>query len=80
MKALKDVKDKDDLEVIKKAMQELSDAIQKVGAAMYQQAGPAAGTPGADAGAQSGTDASDDKKEEGPVDADFKEVPKDEGK
>lgn len=83
IKALRDVKDKDDLEAIKKAMQELSDAIQKVGAAMYQQAGPEAGTAGA--GAQPGDvpptgEQRSDKKDEGPVDAEFKEVPKDEGK
>ena len=35
VKALKDVKDKDDTEIIQKAMSTLSDAIQKVGAAMY---------------------------------------------
>ncbi len=43
--ALKEVKDKEDIEAIKKALDELSAAIQKVGAAMYQQA------PGAQAGA-----------------------------
>ena len=67
MKALKDVKDKEDLEAIKKAMDELSDAIQKVGASMYAEAGatepqnkPEAGAPGS----------------EGPaVDAEYKEVP-----
>ncbi|MBL7141614.1 molecular chaperone DnaK [Patescibacteria group bacterium] len=35
---LKKVKDKDDLEEIKKAMQELGDVVQKIGAAMYEQA------------------------------------------
>ena len=35
IKALKDVKDKEDLESIKKAMEDLSSAIQKVGSAMY---------------------------------------------
>ena len=79
MKALKDVKDKDDQEAIKKAMDELSAAIQKVGAAMYegqasansnqqsdgqQTAGPTSdGGPSAGSGPSSGT-----------VDADFKEV------
>jgi molecular chaperone DnaK len=37
--ALKDVKDKPDIEPIKKAMDELSATIQKVGASMYQAAG-----------------------------------------
>lgn len=71
IKALKDVKDKDDIEGIKKAMDELSAAIQKVGAAMYENSGSAnqqsADQPGAEA-------PTDDKKDKGPVDADFKEV------
>lgn len=37
VEALKKVKDSNELDTIKKAMQELSDEIQKVGAAMYQQ-------------------------------------------
>jgi len=37
IKALNEVKDKDDLEAIKKATEELSENIQKVGAAMYEQ-------------------------------------------
>lgn len=44
VEALKKVKDKDDLEAIKKAMSELSDRIQKVGAAMYGRPGPAGPT------------------------------------
>ncbi len=36
IKALKEVKDKDDIDDIKKAMDALSEAIQKVGAAMYR--------------------------------------------
>lgn len=54
--ALKAVKDKDDIEAIKKALDELSAAIQKVGAAMYQQSagdtgsGAAGAQPGADSG------------------------------
>ncbi|MCL5009289.1 MAG: Hsp70 family protein, partial [Patescibacteria group bacterium] len=72
VKALKEVKDKDDTESIKKAMDALSDAVQKVGAAMYQSNPPAgeagAGQPGPQAGAgQPGS-------EQGPVDADYKEV------
>ncbi len=58
--ALKAVKDKDDVEAIKKALDELSAAIQKVGAAMYQQ-GPEQ-APGA--GPETGTES-----KEGPVDA-----------
>jgi len=80
IKALKEVKDKDDIEAIKKAMDELSAAIQKVGAAMYQASGPAnqqsASQPGQTSGGQnpSGNQKPEDK---GPVDAEFKEVPKD---
>ncbi len=43
VEALRKVKDKDDLEAIKKAMSELSDSIQKVGAAMYGRPGPQPG-------------------------------------
>ncbi len=71
VKSLKEVKDKDDTEAIKKAMDALSDAIQKVGAAMYQGTQPAsqpeAGAPQGDGGAQPAAD-------KGPVDAEYKEV------
>jgi molecular chaperone DnaK len=46
---LKEVKDKPDIDPIKKAMDELSAAIQKVGAAMYQQQGDQQGQPASDA-------------------------------
>jgi molecular chaperone DnaK len=68
IKALKEVKDKDDVEAIKKAMDALSEAAQKVGAAMYE-AGKSE-NPKSEGAAQ----APDDKKEEGPVDAEYKEV------
>ncbi len=72
IKALKEVKDKDDIEPIKKAMDALSEAIQKVGAAMYADS-QAANQPSANQ--PEATEASaEDKK--GPVDAEFKEVPK----
>ncbi len=66
MEALKAVKDKPELDPIKKAMDELSAAIQKVGAAMYQQA-PPAGQPAGEA----------PKQDQGPVDAEFKDVTND---
>jgi molecular chaperone DnaK len=69
--ALKAVKDKDNAEEIKKAMDELSAAIQKVGAAMYQ-GGQEAGSKNQES---SGTNPSDNK-DKGPVDAEYKEVPK----
>jgi len=66
--ALKAMKDTDDIDALKKAMDDLSAAVQKVGAAMYQQqaASQQAGAPGAEqpAGEQQ---AAEDK----PVDAEF---------
>jgi molecular chaperone DnaK len=58
--ALKAVKDQPDIAAIKKAMDELSTAIQKVGTAMYQAQQPPAGA--------------EPKKDEGPVDAEYKDV------
>src|SRR5258708_5374101 len=43
IEALKAVKDKPEIDAIKKSMDELSAAIQKVGASMYQQPGPGTG-------------------------------------
>lgn len=75
VKALKEVKDKEDTTAIQTAMQALSDAIQKVGAAMYAtqpEAGATNPEPGSPTGADAGSSA-------GPadgnptVDAEFKE-------
>ncbi|MCL5667016.1 MAG: molecular chaperone DnaK [Patescibacteria group bacterium] len=80
--ALKAVKDKDDLDAIKKAMDELSAAIQKVGASMYssgQQAGPQNpaqpenGQPGSGPD-QGGSNPPSGGSDKGPVDAEYKEV------
>jgi len=72
IKALKEVKDKDNVDDLKKAMDALSEAIQKVGAAMYEGASPSAGQQSA---SQPGpTPTADDKKDPGSVDAEFKEV------
>jgi len=60
LKALKEVKDKDDLEAIKKAADELSKAAQVVGAKMYQ-AGQAPGAANPNPGDQ------EPKKDEGPI-------------
>ncbi len=64
--ALKAIKDKPELDPIKKAMDELSAEIQKVGAAMYS----------------SSAKATEDKQEadKGPVDAEYKDVSKEEKK
>ncbi|HVY68249.1 MAG TPA: molecular chaperone DnaK [Patescibacteria group bacterium] len=68
IKALKEVRDKDDAEAIKKALDELSEAVQKVGAAMYQQG------PDAAAGAAQPGGEQKPPQEQGPVDAEYKEV------
>lgn len=75
IKALKEVKDKDDVEGLKKAMDALSEAVQKVGAAMYDQK-PESGSTNQEAGGKpeqpSGSAPKDDKN--GSVDAEYKEV------
>ncbi len=58
--ALKAIKDKDDVEAIKKALDELSASIQKIGASMYQQAPEQASGANPEASAEN---------KEGPVDA-----------
>ncbi|MBP6859458.1 MAG: molecular chaperone DnaK [Candidatus Magasanikbacteria bacterium] len=66
LKILKDVKDKDDIELIKKASEELSKAAQVVGTKMYQ-AGQAAGAqPGADQTAPNGEEKKDENGQ-GPI-------------
>ncbi len=76
IEALKAVKDKEDLAAIKKAMDELSNAIQKVGASMYSQAQPnqQSASTGAPADKQ---ETSNKKQDQGPVDAEYEDVPKD---
>jgi molecular chaperone DnaK len=74
VKELKEVKDKDDVEPIRTKMQALSDIIQKVGAAMYEQGQPAAGTPGETGTAAETGDGSKPASEQGAVDAEYKEV------
>jgi molecular chaperone DnaK len=79
IKELRDVKDKEDLEAIRTKMQALSDAVQKVGAAMYQQdaaSQPAAGDAAGTADASAGQNENPGTNDQGPVDAEFKEVPK----
>jgi len=63
--AVKEVKDKDDVEAIRKAADELSKAAQAVGAKMYQQEQAQAGAAGGAAGAAPG--AEDKKDEQGPI-------------
>ncbi|MFH1713061.1 MAG: molecular chaperone DnaK [Candidatus Jacksonbacteria bacterium] len=86
IKKVREVKDKDDIEAIKKATEELSQAIQKVGAAMYSQSQQAQqqGQAGAKEG-QEGKDGADDsaredkksdgnKKDDKTVEGEFEEV------
>jgi molecular chaperone DnaK len=79
IKKVREVKDKDDVEAIKKATEELSQAIQKVGAAMYSQA-QAAGQAGAKQESEdSKKPDGDDQKKEGDktVEGEFEEVKED---
>lgn len=77
MTALKEVKDKEELDAIKNAAEELNKAAQAIGSKMYQQnpaGADAAGASGAEAaGASADAGASDAGKSE-PKDADFKDA------
>ena len=73
VEALKGLKDGNDLDAIKKAMDELSGAIQKVGAAMYQQPQAGEAAPGATAGEATPGTGSD----QAPTDAEFTDTKKD---
>ena len=65
IKYVKDVKDKDDVEAIKKASEALSKAAQVVGMKMYQaNQPPQGGQPGANGGQPGGDQP---KKDEGPI-------------
>jgi molecular chaperone DnaK len=70
--ALKAVKDKEDLDAIKKSMDELSNAVQKVGASMYSAASSGGSK---DAGNQQQPGA-EPKADQGPVDAEYEDVNK----
>ena len=66
IKALKDVLDKDDMDVIKKATDDLSEKIQKVGAAMYQKPADDTVKPAEEKTAETDESPSDKQKEEKP--------------
>lgn len=82
VEALKKVKDGDDIDAIKKASEELSEAIQKIGAEMYQkqqqQAGPA-GQAGS-AGQAGGKPGAGDKKDDQNIKGEYKDVKDDKDK
>lgn len=75
IKALKEVKDNDVVEDIKKAMDALSEAIQKVGAAMYASQESSSKNQESSETAKEQTGDNQNKDEnKGPVDAEYKEV------
>lgn len=73
--SLKEVKDKDDVTAIEQKISALSEAVQKVGAAMYQSADSADS-----ASAQPGQNENPSGETDGPVDADYSEVKEDDKK
>ena len=77
IKALKEVKDKDDKEAIKKATEELSQAAQKIGEILYKEAQEKAAQEKKDQGTK------EEPKQEGPIDTEGeekKDEPKDDSK
>lgn len=74
---LKKVKDGDDLDAIKKSMEELSQVAQKIGTQMHQAAQSA---QGGQAGAGEGAEASGEQsKQDGTVEGEYEEKKKDDG-
>ena len=69
---LKKAKEGDNQDLIRSNYEALSAAIQKVGEAMYQQAGPAGSTSGEQA---TGTDAGT-STDQGPIEGQYEEVNK----
>jgi len=75
MEALKKVKDGEDAEAIKKALEDMNQTVQKIGQAMYQQQQQAQSQPGQEqpAGEQS---AEENKKDKEPVEGEYEEEKK----
>jgi len=71
IEALKKVKDGDDTEAIKKAVEELNQTAQKMGTAMYGQQQPGQQAPGSQ---PDNGQPSENNKNEGPVEGEFEEV------
>ncbi|MFA6424290.1 MAG: molecular chaperone DnaK, partial [Candidatus Magasanikbacteria bacterium] len=67
LKAVKEVKDKDDVEAIKKAADELSKAAQAIGQKMYQQESAAAKAKADEAGKGGAQPNADEKKGDEPI-------------
>ncbi|MDP4001153.1 MAG: molecular chaperone DnaK [bacterium] len=76
IEALKAVKDKPDVEAIKKTMDELSQAIQKVGASMYENQ-PSGNSKQETDQPTDNKQAQQPGSDKGPVDAEFKDVKED---
>jgi len=74
IEALKKVKDGEDLVAIKKATDDLSQAVQKVGAAMYQNQKSETGNQNSNPGEQPGGQNPGDNK--GPVEGEYEDVKK----
>jgi len=75
IKALKDIKDKDDIDAIKKAVEELSQSAQKIGEAVYKDQQAQQNVPGQDQADKQAKDDQKDKKEEA-VKGEYEEVKK----
>ncbi len=73
IKAVKNVKDKDDIEAIKKAVEDLSQTIQKIGQAMY---GAQQGAHNPETGTGQKNEKAKNPQDKGPVDAEYEEVKK----
>ena len=72
LQELKDVKDNDDLEVLKSKNEQLVQSSLKLGEAIYKQNPPEGSAP-----ENAGEEPSSDKKDDKVVDADFEEVDED---
>jgi molecular chaperone DnaK len=73
VEGLKKVKDSQDLEVVKKAIADMEEEVQTIGAAMYQQQQAAAGAADPEAAAEP-TEDKDKKADKDAVEGDFEEV------
>lgn len=73
LEALKRVKDGTDFEATKKAMDDLTSSVTKIGAEMYKDQQAQSGMPGAE---QAGKQAGEEKKQ-GPIEGEYEDIKKD---
>jgi hypothetical protein len=72
---VREVIDSGDVELLRKATDELNEVVQEVGAAAYQQEGPEAGEPGSDPGmGPEGESEHDTPDDEDVVDGEFEDA------